>query len=514
VPRHIRFDAVRPGTVFAERYFVVRPIKAGGMGAVFEVQHTRTHKPLALKVMHPDVVAKKGAREKFEQEAYLGVRIGSTHVVDVTDAGVDETTGLPYLVMELLHGSELAALIEKEGKIEPKQLVEYLVQVARALDKAHQRGIVHRDLKPENIFVTEGEDGKPFVKVLDFGIAKIVEGATREGTDETGTPLYMAPEQTARGQLIDPSTDIWALAIVAYECLVGQTYWRAGSVAEFYRELLFEPLPSPEKRALEDRAKLPVGFDKWFFGAVNREPAQRYKTAGECMAGLAALYGVDLSQRTTTLDPTGGDLKTSPMPTLDAPKGKRPTPAKSPSQPNDSQASAEIVTAARSIDSTMPARGHDLDDEPDPNFGGNRRKILAVLFVLLLVGGIVGVVVAARNAANQVPPSPSGSTPIATTSAPIDQGPAPSVEEALKRARPKKIVCQNQALVRNPKLKGTITVEFHVSDGGTVFDAKVINSTLGDGAADQCILDVIRNIRVVANAVDGGFVFTDTTDLS
>jgi TonB family protein len=505
VPRHIRFDAVRPGTVFAERYFVVRPIKAGGMGAVFEVQHTRTHKPLALKVMHPDVVAKKGAREKFEQEAYLGVRIGSAHVVDVTDAGVDEVTGLPYLVMELLQGAELAALLEKEGKLEPKQLVDYLGQVARALDKAHQRGIVHRDLKPENIFVTTGEDGTPFVKVLDFGIAKIVEGATREGTDETGTPLYMAPEQTARGQLIDPSTDIWALAIVAYECLVGTTYWRAGSVAEFYRELLFEPLPSPEKRALEDRAKLPAGFDKWFFGAVNREPSQRYRSASECLAGLAALYGIELSQRTATLDPNN-ELKTTPMPTIGRPTGPRPVEA----EPSSSQ---QLVSAAHAVDSTMPGRDRDLDDEPEPNFGGNRRKILAAIFAVLLIGGIVGVVVAARNAANQLPTVPS-STATATTSAPVDLGPAPSVEEAQKRARPKKVVCQNQALVRNPNLKGTITIEFHVSDGGTVFDAKVLNSTLGDGVADQCVLDVIRNLRVAPNVVDGGSVFTDTTDLS
>ncbi|MFI5301657.1 MAG: serine/threonine-protein kinase, partial [Polyangiales bacterium] len=172
MPRYITFDAVRIGDVFAERYHVVRPIKAGGMGAVFEVQHVRTHRAHALKVMHPDVVARRGARERFEQEAYVGTRIDSPNVVVVNDAGVDAASGLPFLVMELLVGEELADVIERDKRIAPKRTIKILRAVAHALDNAHKAGIIHRDLKPENIFILAEPQAGVEVKVLDFGIAK------------------------------------------------------------------------------------------------------------------------------------------------------------------------------------------------------------------------------------------------------------------------------------------------------------------------------------------------------
>ena len=494
MPRHIRFDAVRVGSVFAGRYFVVRPIKAGGMGAVFEVQHTRTHKPHALKVMHPDVIAKKGAREKFEQEAYVAARIQSLHVVDVSDAGVDEQTGLPYLVMELLLGAELAALIEREGRIDPKTLVLYLEHVARALDKAHARGIVHRDLKPENIFVTKGEDDAPFVKVLDFGIAKIVEGATREGTDETGTPLYMAPEQTARGQLIGPTTDVWSLAIVAYECLVGQPYWRAGSVAEFYRELLFDPLASAEKRAREDGVELPRTFDAWFFGAIDREPNKRYATAGEAISKLAAVFGVE---------PTASRAGSSGQ--YVAPKVTPPAP---------SPAASRGIDLSSANAPTGPRAGHEIEELGDTPFGKDRRKPIAIVVTLLLIGAVVAGIVAARNSTNVPTATPSSSTASATTAPPaMPSGPPSTMQEALTAARPKKLLCYDAARKRKPGISGTIVIEFKLSDAGTVSEAKLVSSTVNDGEAEQCLLDVVRSLRTTPPSKDAPRSFSDSTDL-
>jgi serine/threonine-protein kinase len=493
MPRHIRFDAVRAGTTFAGRYFVVRPIKAGGMGAVFEVQHTRTHKPHALKVMHPDVIKKKGAREKFEQEAYLGARIQSAHVVDVTDAGVDEQSGLPYLVMELLNGSELAALIEKEGRIDPKRLIGHLEQVARALDKAHARGIVHRDLKPENIFVTKMEDGRDFVKVLDFGIAKIVEGATREGTDETGTPLYMAPEQTSKGQVIGAATDIWSLAIVAYECLVGQPYWRASSVAEFYRELLFEPLMSAEKRALDDKVQLPRAFDQWFFGAVDRRPEKRFKTAGEAVQVLAQVYGVELSGSQSGAF-NAVRLQSSP----------NIAPASEPSSQRDvSQPRIHPSAMAE----TLPA------DEDLPSFGRNRTRGIAIFLTLLVVGGVIAAVVLARDQSNVGPvPTSSAST---SAPAPVPSGPLKTVEEALYAAKGRKMVCYDQARKRNPQVAGKLVIDFQLGDDGGVTEAKIDaeQSDLNDPEAAGCILEVIKAIKIVPPAKDAPRKFSDSTTL-
>ncbi|MGZ5969710.1 MAG: protein kinase domain-containing protein [Polyangiales bacterium] len=473
MPRHISFDAVRPGTVFAERYFVVRPIKAGGMGAVFEVQHVRTHKPHALKVMHPDVVAKKGAREKFEQEAYVGARIQSRHVVDVSDAGVDEATGLPYLVMELLVGSELAAIVEKEKQIAPKRLVPWLEQVARALDKAHARGIIHRDLKPENVFVTKTEEGQAVVKVLDFGIAKIVEGATREGTDETGTPLYMAPEQTARGQVIGPATDVWALGILAYECLVGTTYWRANSVAEFYRELLFEPLPAPTERASKEGVALPPGFDAWFFGCVNRDPEKRFKTAGEAISSLAIAYGMEPSSSRSGSFP--GLPEKQPQPPVSDPG----------------------VAAA-----TEPVIVKPLDDEDMPKFG-NRRRTMAIVLTLLVVAGVAGGVYATRGMGAQPQPSASTSTsaakppPLASSASSAPDGPSPTVQEAIRMAGARRDICLEGARKKKPGLKGKVSIDFSVTEAGEVTGEKIVESTLGDPEAEMCLLGVVRSLRVV-----------------
>jgi serine/threonine-protein kinase len=473
VPRHISFDAVRPGTVFAERYFVVRPIKAGGMGAVFEVQHVRTHKPHALKVMHPDVVAKKGAREKFEQEAYVGARIQSRHVVDVTDAGVDEATGLPYLVMELLVGSELAALIEKERQIPPKRLVPWLEQVARALDKAHARGIIHRDLKPENIFVTKTEEGQAMVKVLVFGIAKIVEGATREGTDETGTPLYMAPEQTARGQVIGAATDVWALGILAYECLVGVTYWRAGSVAEFYRELLFEALPPPTERAAKEGVSLPAGFDAWFFGCVNRDPDKRFKSAGEAISTLAIAFGMEPSS-----------ARSGSFPGL--PENAPPPPTRS--DPGVASASEPVI--ARPLD----------DDDDMPKFG-NRRRTMAIVLTLLVVAGVAGGVYATRGMGAQAQPSVEASTSPSKPPAPVvsvaPEGPHATVQEAIRMAGARRDVCLEGARKRKPGLKGKVSIDFGMTEAGEVTGEKIVESTLGDPEAEMCLLGVVRSLRVV-----------------
>src|SRR5262245_49166706 len=162
------------GSRFHGRYEIVRCIKAGGMGAVYEVIHTQTRRRCALKVMLPGLVVDPEMRARFQLEATVAADVHSEHIVETYDAGIDEATGTPFIVMELLRGEELAATVLRRGALPAAEAIELLNHAALALDRTHAAGIVHRDLKPENLFVTARDDGSPRLKVLDFGIAKVV----------------------------------------------------------------------------------------------------------------------------------------------------------------------------------------------------------------------------------------------------------------------------------------------------------------------------------------------------
>src|SRR5580704_14466774 len=196
--------ALQTGAVFHERYRVVRSLKAGGMGAVYEVVDERTNGPRALKIMLPGMLADPDLRARFALEAKVTGNIASDHIVRVSDAAIDEPTGTPFLVMELLQGQELGSMLAKRGPLPPAEVVLYLHQAALALDKTHAAGIVHRDLKPDNLFVTYRDDGSPCVKILDFGIAKVVVESTSRMTHAVGTPIYMSLEQVRGEATIGP----------------------------------------------------------------------------------------------------------------------------------------------------------------------------------------------------------------------------------------------------------------------------------------------------------------------
>ena len=166
--------ALQVGEIFAGRYRIVRELASGGMGAVYEVVHTVTERRCALKVMLSHTVEREQLRKRFMQESRLAAQIGSEYIVDVLDAGVDEDTKAPYLVMELLEGEDLGQRLLRLGPLSREETVAYLWHVALALDRTHQSGIVHRDLKASNLFLTRREDGTPLVKVLDFGVAKVL----------------------------------------------------------------------------------------------------------------------------------------------------------------------------------------------------------------------------------------------------------------------------------------------------------------------------------------------------
>ncbi|MDI1477132.1 serine/threonine-protein kinase [Polyangium sp. y55x31] len=291
-------EKIQPGLVIAGRYRIVKQLGEGGVGAVYLVQHVHTDERLALKVLHNETLSDPSTIERFRTEARAPARIDSDHIVRVTDADVaPELNGAPFLVMEFLRGRDLSGEAEARQKLHPKEVVLYLRQAARALDKAHAIGIVHRDLKPENIFLTVREDGTPCVKLLDFGIAKLTGGAasamgahskTKTGA-VFGTPLYMAPEQArAQAQLIGPPTDVWAIGLIAARLLLGFDYWQAETISDLVVQIVVDPIPPPSQKGS------PFGprFDAWFLRCCNRDASQRFRTAGEAITELAAALGI------------------------------------------------------------------------------------------------------------------------------------------------------------------------------------------------------------------------------
>jgi serine/threonine protein kinase len=294
------FAVLRPGDVFHGRYRVVACMKAGGMGAVYEVVDDNTDSRRALKVMLPGVVEDPDQRARFALEAKVTGNIESDHIVRVSDAGIDDATGAPFLVMELLRGEELGTMLERRRALPADEVVTYISQTALALDKTHAAGIVHRDLKPGNLFVTARDDGSPCVKILDFGIAKVVtRGADGQGTKTLGTPLYMAPEQIhGAASSIGPRTDLYALAHVVYALLAGEPYWKEESQADESLYLMLTKIleggrEPPCARALRrGGVQLPPGFDAWFARMTAVRPDDREGRAGAAVAALADALGV------------------------------------------------------------------------------------------------------------------------------------------------------------------------------------------------------------------------------
>ena len=290
------------GSVFAGVYRIERELSVGGMGAVYEVSQLNTERRRALKLMHPHLAAVPEFRERFAREARVGGRLASEHVVEVLDAGVDEETQTPWLAMELLEGADLATALKERGPLPAAEVAELFVQLGHALSAAHDAGVVHRDLKPENLFVARSHrvDGNPTLKVLDFGIAKVVrEAATTSGaTASLGTPLWMAPEQTEVGVEITPRADIWALGLIAFTLLTGRCYWLSVSDEEvsqlkLLREIAITPLRAASARAEElgCASLLPAGFDAWFARCVTRDVEDRFASVRQLVAELCQIIG-------------------------------------------------------------------------------------------------------------------------------------------------------------------------------------------------------------------------------
>ncbi|WP_437338089.1 protein kinase domain-containing protein [Sorangium sp. So ce394] len=316
------------GTVFAHRYRVVRLLAVGAMGSVYEAVHLETNRRRALKVMHAYLFQSEEMRSRFKREAQITADIESEYIVDVFDAGIDDATGMPFLVMELLRGEELGQRLKRLGRLPPGEVATYLQQTASALDRTHAAAIIHRDLKPENLFVTHRDDGTPRMKILDFGVAKLLaEGGTAAGlTRSLGTPIYMAPEQFRVDTKLTSAVDIYALGLIAYTLLVGTPYWSpealsAGDVIAFALVVVHGPKEPPVQRAMAHRVVLPPGFDAWFAKVAAVDPAARFRTASEAAQALSEVLGLAAASSGPVPHPSAPSwsLASAPTPALGTP---------------------------------------------------------------------------------------------------------------------------------------------------------------------------------------------------
>jgi serine/threonine-protein kinase len=277
------------GIIVAERFRLLRPLGQGGMGAVWLAQHTGLDIPCAVKFIHEEAAQSPEIRARFEREAKAAAQLRSPHVVQILDHGVWQ--GAPYIAMELLEGEDLGQRLQQRGVLSPRETLAIAMQVGRALAKAHGVGLVHRDLKPANIFLVRDED-REIAKVLDFGVAKVketVDGSTKTGA-VLGTPYYMSPEQARGSKTIDHRSDLWALAVVIYQCITGHLPFMGEALGDLFVKIIVEPLPVPSHFA-----QVPPGFDGWWTRAAARDPGQRFQTAKEMMDTLALALGVTVA---------------------------------------------------------------------------------------------------------------------------------------------------------------------------------------------------------------------------
>lgn len=296
------------GDVIGGHYRIEGVLGEGGMAVVYRARNTATDKACALKVLHAKLGARSEFMSLFAKEAKIGSVVGdSRYIVRVFDAGFDTERRLPFIVMELLHGLTLQQAMF-QGHLGRAEVVCIMQQLGEALSQAHDAGVIHRDLKPSNIFLDQSH-GQQQVKVMDFGIAKVVADEALRTATQIGTPAYTAPEQMgaatrrlaerqgiriARG--VCPATDVWALGLIGYEMLVGARpgqYWDVETMAELPMKIAFESLDLASVRAAHHPRSLPPGFDAWFRRCLEKDAADRFPTIAAAIAALMRCLAAD-----------------------------------------------------------------------------------------------------------------------------------------------------------------------------------------------------------------------------
>jgi serine/threonine protein kinase len=282
----------QPGDVIADKYVIENVVGTGGMGVVVAARHLQLGQQVAIKLLRlsglePDRQAE--ARARFLREGQAVAALSSDHVVRIHDVGTLES-GEPFMVMELLRGEDLARLLDRHGPAPVPVAVDYLLQVCHAVAEAHAAGIVHRDLKPSNLFVSMKSDGRPIVKVLDFGISKTAsaaqeafEGNLTDTRSVVGSPFYMSPEQVRDAKRVDARTDVWSLGMILYEMLTGEPAFKASTLPAICAAIAADT-PRPLREA---RPEVPSELEAVVARCLEKDPERRYQKVSDLVRALS-----------------------------------------------------------------------------------------------------------------------------------------------------------------------------------------------------------------------------------
>jgi hypothetical protein len=423
------------GRILGGRYRLAERLGQGGMGTVYRAVHTLMDKPVALKVLRADVAGDPEAALRFHREARSASRLDHEHCIRVTDFGQSED-GLLFLVMELLDGESLSARIT-HGPIEPRQAATIMLAVAQALAHAHEHGIIHRDLKPDNVFLVKRRD-RYQVKVLDFGLAKILhESMSSHALTRTGmvygTPEYMAPEQ-AQGEALDVRTDIYACGVMLYQMLTGELPFSAPSLLVMLSKHVQEVPVTPRLRTPE-RA-IPEELDALVMRCLEKSPAARFSSAEALAEALLPFAEPTTSSLSVPAAPAGsasGKTAASPVTPMALAVANAPQPGAgailSPARPLAVSASA-AAGGAMPVESTMLPTA-------EASRSGTGRKVAFILGAVLALGGILTMVglYLRRTAPRPGPAAPQETAPLEMARRFLNEDDLDSAERILRRER-------------------------------------------------------------------------------
>jgi serine/threonine-protein kinase len=277
------------GEVLADKYRIERVLGRGGMGIVLGAMHVQLEERVAIKFLLPELAHDQALVGRFLREARAAIKIRSEHVVRVLDIGA-LPGGTPYMVMEHLQGKNFEELLEDQGCLPSELAVDHVLQATEALAEAHAQGMIHRDLKPANLFLAHRADGSPCVKVLDFGITKLVdvagEAPSFDATNANvvmGSPRYMSPEQMRSTRTIDARADIWALGVILHELISGASPFDGETMPDLLAAILQDPTPLLRKT----RPDVPAGLETIVARCLEKDPDRRYPDVAELTQELA-----------------------------------------------------------------------------------------------------------------------------------------------------------------------------------------------------------------------------------
>ncbi len=442
---------MKAGDIVAGKFRVERVLGEGGMGIVVAASHMQLGQMVALKCMRPEVISPSYTK-RFMREARAAVKLKSQHAARVLDVGEFEN-GSPYIVMEYLEGQDLSQLLHERGRIPIPEAVEYILQACEAIGEAHSHGIVHRDIKPANLFLTHGPSGQGIIKVLDFGVSKLLDANAQSvetnpggrvrtdrprppprpqdsvvtrATDLLGSPSYMAPEQILNASAADARSDIWSLGIILFKLVCGRGPFLAESLGELVQQVMRNRIPT----LAELLPDCPPGFSEVVARCLERDRVRRYADVPELARALApySSFAAPSLERAAILGPSFSYAPAQPR--MAAPPSAMPLGVAGAQMPQDHLAPSSSFRRPM-----QPSYAEVSPPAEPPRYG------LVVVTGALAVAAFVAAAFLAMHAPGpaQAPrPVPAASSPAPLAPSPPSP-PAPSSPPALPPPPPAKL---------------------------------------------------------------------------